>query len=461
LALEERKTVEANSTIARGWRTLARNQGPEGTVSERKGANHFNHFKKKFIMDEDTVIQAVQEATKSIDLLNKRHKSEMDRMKTQMQELSEDVARNKDSGGSTSVRKPLVDKSEVQDFIAKTFLSDGSKSRDAARFKINSGHVFKAAETMTGENFFSGGVNTTPDVFTGRAIDTRLYQRSRKSNLILDYYPIETVTSPTLYYMSKEEVSGSDASSEDTGGAQWIESAGQKPGRSFRVSSEKAEAKKLAIFGTISDKLLRDVASLESWVREDFMLELKEAFNDALLNSDGTGLSPLGLLENAVSFSVTPAFATAIEEPNLIDVIAAMAASMAEAKENPWRAFISKDNFFKIHVLKDSQARYHANTNVFIDNFGRLYIAGVEVIGVDSEDIDATHVLMIGQDPGFKIKIYQNVVFERGLNGEDFRYDRTSYRSYQECLSYIPAHRYNSVQYDTISSVLSAIEFTS
>jgi hypothetical protein len=41
LALEERKTVEANSTIARGWRTLARNQGPEGTVSERKGAKSF------------------------------------------------------------------------------------------------------------------------------------------------------------------------------------------------------------------------------------------------------------------------------------------------------------------------------------------------------------------------------------------------------------------------------------
>jgi hypothetical protein len=44
------------------------------------------------------------------------------------------------------------------------------------------------------------------------------------------------------------------------------------------------------------------------------------------------------------------------------------------------------------------------------------------------------------------------------LNGEDFRYDRTSYRGYQEVLSYIAEQRENSVVYDTLANIATGIE---
>jgi hypothetical protein len=58
----------------------------------------------------------------------------------------------------------------------------------------------------------------------------------------------------------------------------------------------------------------------------------------------------------------------------------------------------------------------------------------------------------------FKIRNFGPLVFERGLNGEDFRHDRTSFRAYQEVLSYIPSHRYNGVLYDAIQTIITAID---
>jgi hypothetical protein len=94
-----------------------------------------------------------------------------------------------------------------------------------------------------------------------------------------------------------------------------------------------------------------------------------------------------------------------------------------------------------------------------VNSLGQLFIAGIEVIPADVEDVPSTHLLLISADPGFKIYNYGGIVIERGLNEADFRHDRTSYRGYQEVLSYIPSHRENSVLYDTWANILTAIEF--
>ena len=374
---------------------------------------------------------------------------------TQIEEMQEDVRRQKDEGNS---RKPgeLFEKSEVEAFV-KTIFGDnlkGDKTSQAASFKLNG--LFptrnKAAEIMAADFYVSGSV---PDVFTGRAIDPRLYQRTRKKNLILDHIPIESTDAPTLYYMEKREV-GPEASS-DVGGADFITVAGQKPLRSFRVTTGKVDAKKVAIFSTVADKLLRDIPSFENWIREDLVPEIWEEYNNQLLNSNGAGNDPLGLLQNAVPYTVTPAFATSFSTPNEIDAIIAACASMSVSKESPVKCLVSSDVFYKIHALKGSNEHYQNNGLVYVNSLGQLFIAGCEVAPVDDDDIDGTEFLLLGADLGFKIKNYGSFVFERGLDGHDFRYDRTSFRAYQEVLSYIPTHRYNSVMHDTFANVYEEI----
>lgn len=380
----------------------------------------------------------------------------------QVLELQENKATENEAGGKGARKGGLsFTQKEVTDFIKTTFgdnvIADGKGKKTNSEASIV---VIKAAETMGYANFFEGGDATDISAFTGRMIDPVLYQRRRKRNLILDNFAIRTIGVPKLLFLVKVE-DGDDggSASGDAGGAAWILSGQIKPMRSFRVTTGEAEAKKVAIFGTVEDKLLRDVPSLENWIREDFMDEMREEINDGLLNND-IGVNPLapqGMKQDAVLFEATPAFDNTIEDANEIDAIFAVLAFMAHNKEQADRIFISDDMWYRIMILKDNEARYLKNDSIFVNSLGQLFIGGTLIVPADVEDVPSTHILAVSRDLGFKMYAYGPMVFERGLNGEDFRYDRTSYRGYQEFLSYLPTHRENSVMYDTFVSVIGQI----
>jgi len=226
--------------------------------------------------------------------------------------------------------------------------------------------------------------------------------------------------------------------------------------RSFRVTSNKVEAKKVAIFGTVEDKLLRDVPSLRNWIQTDFTQEIREAYNDGLLNNDPDvdEDAPLGLKQNASLYQDVAGFV--IANANDIDAIIAAIAQLARNHEEAAYVAVSSDKYYQLFALKDSQQRYQNANLVYVSTLGTLYVAGVPVIMADAEDIPTTHLMAVGMD-GFQIRNYGPMVFEAGLNGEDFRYDRTSFRAYQEVLSYIPSHRYQSVIYDTFANIKAAL----
>ena len=423
--------------------------------------------KKAEKADFEKVQGALKDITENISKYNdsemkeavKQFNEANEKLNKEITELKEEIREQKDNSKQSFKANELFKSEDVESFV-KTVFDGNTKTSKEASIKLNGNVLFpyrnKAAEIMS--TAFYTGAGTVPDVFTGRLVDPRLYQRTRKRNLILDHIPIESIGVPTLYYMEKQETAGPVNSSTDVGSADFITVAGQKPLRSFRVSTGKVDAKKVAIFSTVADKLLRDVASLENWIREDLVPEVLEEYNDKLLNSDGTGNDPLGLLENAVSFTASDAFDGTVYGPTEIDAIVAAAAAMAVSKEQPVKALVSVDRWYKLHVIKDQDARYQESGLVYTNAAGQLFIAGVEVVGVDDEDVDGNGLLLLGADLGFKIRNYGSLVFERGLNGEDFRHDRTSFRCFQEVLSYIPAHRYNSVMFDDFDTIIAAID---
>lgn len=379
----------------------------------------------------------------------------------QVAEMQEDIQKNKDNGSKTRKAFHLVDEADMAKQVKERYPNERDKNKLAGiSLKINRDMVLttKAAEIMGYPQFFEGDPDVVTDwtAFTGRVIDPRLYERKRKKNFILDNFSIPSIAAPTLVYLEKIEVSGDSASSEDSGSAAWIASGAQKPMRSFRVTSNKVEAKKVAIFGTVEDKLLRDVPSLRNWIQTDFTQEIREAYNDALLNNDPAvdEDAPLGLKENAVQYQDVAGFI--IASPNDIDAIIAAIAQLARNHEEAAYIAVSSDKYYQLFALKDSQQRYQNANLVYVSTLGTLYIAGVPIYPADVEDIPTTHLLAVGVD-GFQIRNYGPMVFEAGLNGEDFRHDRTSFRAYQEVLSYIPSHRYNSVIYDTFANIKTAI----
>ena len=382
-----------------------------------------------------------------------------EKMSKLIAEMQEDLAAQKDKAGARKVVS-LFDEADLKKQVSDMFPGNREKSRAGLSIKINRDMVLttKAAEIMGYPQFFEGdaGVVTDWTAFTGRVVDPRLYERKRKKNFILDNMSIPTIDAPTLVYLEKIEVAGNDASNEDSGGAEWITSGAQKPMRSFRVTSNKVEAKKVAIFGTVEDKLLRDVPSLRNWIQTDFTQEIREAYNDALLNNDPDTDedAPLGLKQNAVQYTDVAGYV--VQAPNDIDAIIAAIAQLARNHEEAAYVAVSSDKWYQLLSMKDDQDRYQNANLIYVSSAGTLYIAGVPLVMSDVEDLATTHLLAVGVD-GFQIRNYGGLVFEAGLNGEDFRYDRTSFRAYQEVLSYIPSHRHNSVIYDTFTNIKTAI----
>lgn len=378
-----------------------------------------------------------------------------EKLQRQVIELQEQAAQNIEGGsGKYNGAKGLakaIDKAAAD--FAKAVFPEGKKGEKVPKF--TSVEVKAAEEFGYPQTIDSGAVASA---FTGRFIDPTLYQARRKSNIILDYFTIRSISVPELIYLRKLDV-GADPDPEVNGGAEWIECGAAKPMRSFRLTTGTVTAKKVAVFNTIDDCLLQDVPSFMRWVREDFMAELDEAINDGLLNGnpDVDPLEPVGLKTNAVQYTPTPAFTSTVADPTYIDMIIAAAASMAASRENPRVMFVSSDVYYRLHSLKDTNARFQNNNLVYTNNLGQLYIAGVLIVQADADDIPATNFLLLGADPGFKIYAYGNRAFETGLNGQDFREDKTSVRAYQRFISFIAEDRENSVMYDTWANVEASI----
>lgn len=421
------------------------------TLGEKADAEAFTKLESEIKrLSEGLETLSAKQISDSIDAINQANT----KIWKQLADVQEELAGKKEqpNGGE---KFEMFSRKAVQEFVKSTFNESGKKTNNEASIEI------KAAETFGYPQFFQGSGATPADItpFTGRVVDPVLYTRKRKRNFILDNFDIQTIDVPTLVYLVKVEIGDQNPVAGSPGGADWIISGALKPQRSFRVTTGKAEAKKVAIYGNVEDELLKDVASLENWIRDDFMLEMNERINDGLLNNNPAinANAPLGLKTNAVQYVASPAFDNTIAAPNYIDGLIALIAFMRYKKEEADFIGVSSDVYYRIMSLKDSQDRYLNNNMIYVNNLGDLYISGVKIVEADEEDIPSTMVMAIGRDLGFKIKAYGNMAFERGLNADDFRRDKTSYRGYQRFLTYIAENRENSVVYDSWVNIFAAI----
>lgn len=385
-----------------------------------------------------------KQVSDAIDSINKKNES----LHKQIIELQEKAAQEIENGVG-SKRAGGADRKQIESFVKTLFPNGKDKDKSAyAKFELKDAETFGAATFVSGSN---------RAVVTGSFTDPTLYEKRRAKNLITDYFNIRPINVPTIFYVEKVEVGAPDNTA-DTGGADWINCGEAKPLRSFRINTVQTEAKKLAIFSTVDDCLLQDVDSFERWLRDDFKAEMAETYNDGLLfgNPSTHPKKPIGLTLNAKAFTPTTAFNASIIDANYIDAIIAAIALMNSKYESAAIAFVSTDVYYRIHALKSSDGKWLNNSLVYINNLGQLFIAGVLVVPQDN--IASGSLLLVGADPGFKIYNYGGVEFESGLNGSDFREDKTSYRAWQRVISYIPADRRWSVIYDTWNNIISAID---
>src|SRR5690606_8656322 len=142
----------------------------------------------------------------------------------------------------------LVSEKEIKDFVTKMFPNGEKDASASASIEL------KAAETFGGAVTFVSGADAT--AATGRYVDPTLYQKRRKSNLILAYFNIQTIIVRALSYLEKGEIVAGIVANNGLGAADCINWGESMAGRSFRIDINTVEPKRLAIFGNIEECLL-------------------------------------------------------------------------------------------------------------------------------------------------------------------------------------------------------------
>src|SRR5690606_26318645 len=208
---EDGKTAEMKAIEAIGHQI----QQFKSLLGEKAKSEDFENVQKELNTLKDGLeTLTAKEVERQIKAINDAN----EKIHKQIVEMQEELAQQKESGKSEKGKKPeMISRKQVEDFV-KTIYPDG-KNGDKRKFSDAKIEI-KAAETFGSSVTFASGADAT--AFTGRRVDPTLYQRRRKSNIILDYFNIQTIDVPTLIYLRKIEVGTGTAPNDDPGGTAWI-----------------------------------------------------------------------------------------------------------------------------------------------------------------------------------------------------------------------------------------------
>jgi len=387
---------------------------------------------------------ALSEVKESIDRLKSMNEEQLAKHEAELSDMVE-----KHNAAISALEGKLIEMKESGKKDGPTLREDIRKGWEAYKgrnFPKATGErvaAIKAAEVMV-----EGTTNVNGLIPQPRYMDV-LNSAPNRSLSFIESLGLETTDAPAIIYMDKTNEEGAPATVAD---------GGSKPLRSFRVTEQRADAYKIAAYSTVGDNLLRDVASFESWVREDLTRELVDVAQTKLFSGAGSGSSDLlGITTNAVDIdgALIPSFAGAVTSPTEIDCVLAAIAQIAASNFMADTVVLNSEIFYKIMALKNADNDYlAAHAGVYFEN-GVLYIGGVRV--VVSNVVPSTHLLAF-QSGLYKCFVYEDVVIEAGLNGTDFSEDQTSFRAYWRAITYLPSTKADGVFYDAFADVEAVLQ---
>ena len=184
------------------------------------------------------------------------------------------------------------------------------------------------------------------------------------------------------------------------------------------VGSEKVQ--KITAFITITDELLDDPAQMESQINNKLTAKLLQAVEDQYYKGSGTGVDLNGVRTVATAF--TPgSFATgqpnAVENPNVVDVIAVAKAQIGKANQPMPNAVLM--NIEDVTAMKTLKVT--STDRRYVD---RVLVSGT-TLSIDGTPVVISNAVAVGEyligNFGLStLYTKQSLTIEVGYNGDNF-----------------------------------------
>jgi len=239
----------------------------------------------------------------------------------------------------------------------------------------------------------------------------------------------------------------------EKGDAEFIGEGDPKPLVDAEWQERKAPVKEVALFWKMSKRLAQNAPSVVSDFRVHANELVEQKIDDEVLAGDGLGDNLNGVAELASAFVVPTQLAGYYQDANIYDVIMAMATKIrlgnykgqiTAVLNTVWKA--------KMQGIKNTDGDYIVPPFVTQDGNNVGEVSVVFTNKIDDESI------LVGDLKNFKVVISQNIEYYEGYENDDFRKNLMSKKLEAFLGTYLPSSLTNSIIYDDIATVLTAIE---
>jgi len=333
------------------------------------------------------------------------------------------------------------------EFVEKNLESkpDSTPSYSAkTQIKAHDLLVTKDPALMTTANVLPNVSNGFNQLF-GNFIDSTIYATPKPDTFILPLVDVQTQAgTESIWYVDRIN---------EEGDAEFIGEGDAKPLADAEWQERKAPIKEVAVFWKMSKRLAQNAPSVVSDFRIHANQLVEQKLDDEVLAGDNIGDNLAGVAELASAFVVPTQLAGYYQDANIYDVIMAMATKVrlgnykgqiTAVLNTVWKA--------KMQGIKNVDGDYIVPPFVTQDGNN---VGEVRVVFTNKMDDEA---ILVGDLKNFKVVISQNIEYYEGYENDDFRKNLMSKKLEAFLGTYLPSSLTNSIIYDDIATVLTAIE---
>lgn len=294
----------------------------------------------------------------------------------------------------------------------------------------------KAAASITVSGF-------VPDAATPYAttisVEAGLNEAPRTPLVVVGYMDVQGTNSRTIVWINKTNAEGNAA---------FIGEGVLKPLRSFDITPETSTAKKIAVRFKVSTESLEDVPMLAGEIRTDGFQNLNEQTSAGLLNGNGTGDNPKGLIPQASAYTLTSIKGL---EPDNFGAIRAAQAQIQSLNFIPNVVIVNPIDAANMDLTKASDGHYVIPP--FKSATG-LVIAGLPV--EISNEIPVGSFL-VGDLKRFHVRVYKAPIMDMGTDSDDFSKNMRTIIVEQRLHAYLKSVDAGAIVYDTFANIKAAL----
>ena len=233
------------------------------------------------------------------------------------------------------------------------------------------------------------------------------------------------------------------------GAAAFIAEGELKPLKDWTYEEENSTAKKVAVSTKVSTEMLEDFDFMEGEIRLLLERAIYDEVNDKLLNGDGEGANPTGIISVASSYVGTALDGTIIT-PNDVDAIRAAILQLRNLNYHADVVFVNPATLAAIDLTKSDTGFY-----LKIEMDGILKQIRME----ETSEIPVGYFLMM-DSAKWVVKTYKGFRLEFGWENEDFRKNLVTVIAEMRLHSYSNSIDAGAFLYSTFEDVKGALEET-